>query len=290
MTFSPNLSLIRSFEAAARNQSFTAAAEELGYTQAAISNHVRSLEEFIGRPLFIRHPRSLELNELGMAYYPTVQLALQQIDAATESIAAARHAKKLSISCPVSLAENWLAPRIAQFSKLNPDLEFTVHGNIWLEREPLMADICFRFQRNEEISEGALFLWQDKLAVVCAPTYEVNGVPIASASDLETAHLIHILGRSNYWPLVATHLGLPKLGFAGGSQTNSLNVAMELAGHGLGCAVVPRSLIQTHLNRGLLKEPLALDIDSPWGCYVTNTSKLSRKLADRFLDWLAQQL
>lgn len=290
MNYSPNLSLIRSFEAAARKLSFTAAADELGYTQAAISNHVRSLEEFIGRSLFIRHPRSLELSELGKAYYPTVRQALQLIDAATESIAAARHSKKLSISCPVSLAENWLAPRIAQYMEIDPGMEFTINGNLWLEREPLATDISFAFQRSEEVDKAARFLWQDKLTVVCAPNYQTRGRLISVPSDLEAVHLIHVLGRPDYWPIVGAHLGLSELEGKGGSQTNSLSVAMSLASHGMGCAVVPRSLIQTHLKRGMLIEPLALDIDSPWGCYVTNSSKLSRKLAERFLDWLAQQI
>ena len=55
----PHLTFLRSFEAAARHLSFTAASEELNCTQSAVSNHVRSLEEYIGRPLFVRLPRAL---------------------------------------------------------------------------------------------------------------------------------------------------------------------------------------------------------------------------------------
>ena len=72
----PHLTFLRSYEAAARHLSFTTAAEELNCTQSAVSNHVRSLEEFIGRPLFVRHPRSLSLTDVGEAYLPSVRRAL----------------------------------------------------------------------------------------------------------------------------------------------------------------------------------------------------------------------
>ena len=60
---SPPLNFIRSFECSARHLSFTKAAEELGYTQAAVSTHIRSLEKYVGRDLFIRHARGIELTE-----------------------------------------------------------------------------------------------------------------------------------------------------------------------------------------------------------------------------------
>ncbi|HHY50955.1 MAG TPA: LysR family transcriptional regulator, partial [Alphaproteobacteria bacterium] len=62
----PPLNYIRSFECSARHLSFTDAANELGYTQAAISNHVRALEQYLGRQLFIRYPRSLKLTEMSL--------------------------------------------------------------------------------------------------------------------------------------------------------------------------------------------------------------------------------
>ena len=82
----PPLHLIRSFEAAARHLSFTRAAEELGYTQAAISTHIRALEKHVGRQLFIRRARSLVLTEIGEAFLPTLRQALDQIDRATDGV------------------------------------------------------------------------------------------------------------------------------------------------------------------------------------------------------------
>ncbi|MEQ9039066.1 MAG: LysR family transcriptional regulator, partial [Silicimonas sp.] len=66
----PPLHLIRSFECAARHLSFTRAAGDLGYTQAAISTHIRALEQYVGRKLFVRRARSLVLTEIGEAFLP----------------------------------------------------------------------------------------------------------------------------------------------------------------------------------------------------------------------------
>src|SRR5262245_35148503 len=97
----PPLNYIRSFECSARHLSFTAAAQELGYTQAAVSNHVRALEQYIGRQLFIRYPRSLKLTEMGEAFLPTLRQALEQIDQATESIVASARKRTVVVSCPM---------------------------------------------------------------------------------------------------------------------------------------------------------------------------------------------
>ena len=105
----PPLAFIRSFECTARHLSITLAARELGYTQAAVSAHVRALEKYVGRPLFERKTRSLRLTEIGEAFLPTLRQALQQIDNATDAIVTSSRERSVSLACPMSLAENWIA-------------------------------------------------------------------------------------------------------------------------------------------------------------------------------------
>ena len=71
----PPLNWLRAFEAAARNLSFTGAARELHMTQSAVSQQIKSLENFLGKPLFLRRPRALELTDAAENYLPTVQEA-----------------------------------------------------------------------------------------------------------------------------------------------------------------------------------------------------------------------
>jgi LysR family glycine cleavage system transcriptional activator len=195
----PYLNFVRSFEAAARHLSFTAAAEELGYTQSAISNHVRSLEEFVGRPLFVRYPRSLSLTTLGEAYLPAIRDALAEIDEATEAIITTLHDKKVVISCPMSLAQSWLVQVVSAFKALHPDISVSVYGKIWADEEAKVADVILESGRRKEVPDGSELLWQEKLTVVCAPSYQVDGRSLTDVEQLRDAQLIHMLGRASYW-------------------------------------------------------------------------------------------
>ena len=82
----PPLSWLRAFEASARHLSFTNAAEELGYTQAAISKQVKLLEQYLREPLFQRKPRSLVLTKVGAAYVPKVRESFERLAAGTRGL------------------------------------------------------------------------------------------------------------------------------------------------------------------------------------------------------------
>ncbi len=286
MKHSPHLTHIRSFEAAARHLSFTAAAEELNYTQSAVSSHVRSLEDYIGRPLFVRHARSLTLTNLGEAYLPTVRHALLQIDTATDTIIAGKRDNKVVVSCPISLAEDWLAGCISRFRQQHPDITVTVHSTIWADPEPEVADLRLTIHHSDDAPSEARPVWTERLALACAPDYRVDGRPIATAENLLGAQLIHILGRPSYWQSVIDHFGLEALNLEGGTRSNTTNVALECAAHGLGCVVAPRSLIGVYLERGLLTEPLDFNAESPWGYYISETDPSMTPAAKTLRNWL----
>ncbi|WP_171235820.1 LysR substrate-binding domain-containing protein [Ruegeria sp. HKCCA6837] len=282
----PHLSFLRSFEAAARHLSFTSAAEELNCTQSAVSNHVRSLEEFLKRPLFVRHPRSLSLTDVGKAYLPSVRHALQEIDVATQSLVLRPHTKTVVVSCPVSLAGNWLPNVIQGFSESHPDISVTVHGTIWTDVDPNVSDISITINHIDDASEGLERLWVEKLTVVCAPSYTVGNQPLNDLQQLHDAQLIHILGRSAYWDKVAAEFGLENLGQNEGPRTNVSNLALELASKSLGCVAIPKSLAQPYVERGLLIEPFDLNLESPWAYYVNLREANATPAVRLFQNWL----
>lgn len=289
MKNTPYINYIRSFEAAARHLSFTAAADELNYTQAAISNHVRSLEDFVGRPLFIRNPRSLTLTTLGTAYLPSVQKILNELDEVTEGIATSINEKLVTVSCPISLAQNWIANVVPRFNEVHPDITVAIHGNIWSSEEDTEADIRISYLRDEEIPETGEVLWREDLCVVCSPDYMVNGKRPEKPSDLKDAHLIHILGRTAFWRQFRETYQLEDWDLTSRTQTNSLNVALELAANGLGCALVPRSLSKSFLKRGLLVIPFKQHIPSPWVCYMRNNVTRNAQITDLLANWLRSE-
>ena len=106
-----SLDLLRGFRVAARQLSFTRAAEELSVTQSAISHEIKTLEEQIGRPLFVRVHRGLQLTRLGEELYRIADETLAQIDAFAERIA--ETGETISVTTTSGLASMWLAPDVA---------------------------------------------------------------------------------------------------------------------------------------------------------------------------------
>lgn len=282
----PHLTFLRSFEAAARHMSFTSAADELNCTQSAVSNHVRSLEDFIGRPLFVRHPRSLSLTDVGEAYLPAVRHALQEIDFATQSLITQSHKKEVVVSCPISLAANWLAGTISEFLVRQPEIDVTIHGTVWSDVEENVSDISISVCHQDAIAPDMIPLWPETLMLVCAPDYRIDGAPISDPEDLRRARLIQILGRLEYWTLVLDDLGVQGVDLRAGLRTSGSNLALELAVQKLGCVVIPRSLAQVYLDRGLLVEPIALNVPSPWVYCMRLNDKSTTPSVKLFMEWL----
>ncbi|PAP98607.1 LysR substrate-binding domain-containing protein (plasmid) [Mesorhizobium mediterraneum] len=285
----PPLNYIRSFECAARHLSFTEAANELGYTQAAISNHVRALEQYLGRQLFLRYPRSLELTEIGEAFLPTLRQGLSQIDFATESVLAAVRNKTVVISCPTSLAENWLARCIASFSKQNPEIEVLLHGTIWEERAEQVADFIITIRRYDNRPEGALQLWKDRLVLLCAPHFLEGPDGFKVPQHVLEANWISVHGRQEQWQRMAAALRIDAAANDKRLSTNSTNIALELAANGAGCVVTTLSLARTYMERGLLVEPFETQVASPWNYYLSEGQTSKGAVVKRVREWILSE-
>ena len=282
----PPLNYIRSFECSARHLSFTEAADELGYTQAAISNHVRALEKYLGRQLFVRYPRSLKLTEMGEAFLPMLREALRQIDFATEAVLASARNRTVVISCPTSLAENWLSKAVAAFSRKNPGIEILLHGIIWEQPTEQIADISITIRRDDNQPAFSVRLWEDRLVLVCAPSLLSGHNAVTTPADVLRANWIAIHGRQEFWPEMAAALRIDASGNDKRLSTNSTNIALELAASGAGFLVTTWSLARLYLERGLLAEPFEVRPPSVWNYYLLDSSAAKGQVVRKVREWL----
>lgn len=266
----PPLNYIRSFECSARHLSFTAAADELGYTQAAISQHVRALEQYVGRRLFTRYPRSLKLTEMGEAFLLTLRPALDQIDHATEAIVAKARNRTVAISCPLSLAENWLAEVMAEFAAAHPEIQIIIQGTVWEDLSNQISDITISMQRFDDPPAKSTMLWNDEILLVCAPEFLAGSNRLESPKEIVKHDWIFILGRPEYWQCMARLLEIETKNRDPGLTANTSNIALELAAAGAGLAAIQGSLAAAYLRRGLLVEALAVRAPSPWAYFLTD--------------------
>jgi LysR family glycine cleavage system transcriptional activator len=287
LTHMPPLNYIRSFEAAARHQSFTRAAEELSMTQAAVSGHVRALEDYIGRPLFFRAPRSPVLTEVGAAWLPALRQALTEIDTATAQILSRPHRQELSIACPASLATNWLPARLRDFALLHPGIEVTVHATIWAEPGDQVVDLRISPRHRGQPTLG-VSLGEKRLVMVCPPEFLRGPDPLKVPADVARKGVIHVLGRPDHWESFARHHGLTGLPLARGPKTDSSNVALEMAAAGLGCAITLSALAAIHLQRGLLVVPFPDEIATDWRYDLHPGKRSPIRGAERLMAFLAQ--
>src|SRR5579884_3764879 len=122
----PPLELLRGFEAAARNLSFTRAAGELFLTQGAVSRQIQALEEFLGVPLFERRHKALELTDAGRSYYRTVAPVLDELREATRRLRERRTGHVLTVTTTISFAAMWLVPRLGRWRKAHPGVDVRI--------------------------------------------------------------------------------------------------------------------------------------------------------------------
>ena len=178
----PNFVLLKAFEAAARLESFTLAAQELHLTQSAISHQIRELEEYFGRPLFLRKNRKVEPTAEGRRLLDSLSRVFDVIEAACNEVTLAPSSQILALHCSPSFAAKWLSPRLPEFIKANPDI--TIRLTSGAEPIDLLRnqeiDIAISYQYAEE-GPGIITasLGKEKIVPLCSPNLIDADIPVA---------------------------------------------------------------------------------------------------------------
>ncbi|HXR00943.1 MAG TPA: LysR substrate-binding domain-containing protein, partial [Pseudomonas sp.] len=136
----PSTAALVSFEAAARHESFTKAAEELSLTQSAICRQVGSLEEFLNVELFRRSRRGVKLTEAGLSYSRRVAMQLDAVERDTLSVMGHQGANVIELAVVPTFGTQWLLPRLKDFQQQHPDVTINLTNRT---RPFLFADTDF---------------------------------------------------------------------------------------------------------------------------------------------------
>lgn len=233
----PPLAAVRVFEAAARHQNFTRAAEELGMTQAAVSYQIRLLEDRVGAPLFVRQPRQVVLTAIGQRLAGPVAKALTDIGTVFRDLCE-ENQTVLTISALQTMAITWLSPRLAQFQIENPQFEVRVGTSEHLVNFATESvDLALRFGMGEWPGLVAEKLFACHYAPLCTPELRER-LQLREPQDLLRAPLLS--PTDDWWINWFADVGIaaPKLG---GRATMALsmqamNIQAALRGHGVAMA------------------------------------------------------
>ena len=297
----PPLDLLRGFESAARNLSFTRAAAELFLTQSAISRQIQSLEEFVGVPLFERRHKALALTEAGQAYFRAVAPVLDQLREATRRLRESRTGHVLTVTTTVSFASMWLVPRLARFRKGHPHVDVRItatHEVVDMEREGI--DLAVRDCAANRAPPGAVYLVGEHLAAVCSPEYakEARSAkrPLARPEDLRHHILLNLHDPTGRWPWLSwaawlEAMGIEELHPAGTLTFDQYDQVIQAALHGQGIALGRMSLAGQLLKDKKLvalfgrHQRLARAFHA-----VYAKGAQSRADAKEFVDWIREEI
>lgn len=260
----PSLQALASFDAAARHQSYTRAAQELSLTQSAISRQIGSLEEFLGVALFRRARHGVVLTEAGSQYARQITPRLQALERDTLE-AMAGHSTGASggpvtLAAVPTLAARWLIPRLPDFSAQHPDV--VVH--IETRTRPFMfsdsqADAALYAGTPAQMAQWAgiasIALMPETVVPVCAPGL-LGGQASLEAAQIAALPLLQQSTRPEAWRQWFAAAGLEEVSTAptalAGPRYEQFSMTAAAAACGMGVALVPSLLIEAELARGEL--------------------------------------
>lgn len=287
----PPLTAVRAFEAAARHQSFTRAADELGMTQAAVSYQVKLLEDRLGKPLFHRLPKKVELSETGRRLAPAVAAAFQNLHAAFAELKETDDAV-LAVSAVHTFATNWLVPRLGAFQQLHPEIAVRIDlsgRNVDFTREEF--DIGLRGGRGKWPGLVAHQLIPIAFTPLCSPDFLSRHGPWSTPADMLKAPRLD--AHDEWWRIWCEAAGIPHAPPAAPSNVSldvqSLLGTAAIAGQGV--AMLMPAFFTGDIAAGRLVQPfslMAVDDTGYWLVYPEGRKNVRKIRA--FRDWILGEL
>jgi LysR family glycine cleavage system transcriptional activator len=282
----PPLAAVRVFEAAARHENYSRAAEELALTQAGVSYQIKLLEERLGAQLFARKGRGMVLTALGKRIAPRVTEAFALMGDAFAAVQAENEAV-LSVTCSRTFATNWLAERLGAFNLLRPSLAVRLHvSDELVDLSAGEADVGIRGAAGPTPGLVSHFLMHQVFTPMGSPEFLARH-RIATPADLLT--VARLSPNDPWWGLWFSSVGVtgydpegvPGLRFD--SQTLDGNAA--IAGHGM--ALIFPTMFPAAIAAGKLVAPFdhfAVDPKPMWLVYPEHKRRHGKIRA--FRDWL----
>jgi DNA-binding transcriptional LysR family regulator len=287
----PSMSLLLAFEAAARHQSFTRAAQELSTTQSAISKQVQALEALIDVELFIRTGRRIELTEVGAMYQRELAHQLAGIRNATLQAIAFRHgAGSLHLAVLPIFGTKWLLPRLSDFYKRHGQVQVHIHskvGQIDLERSGMDAYIAV----GDGLWPGcrAHLLMEERLVPIISPALRAAAA-LNEPRDLSRHLLLRVKARPENWTRWFAARGIPASRLRSGPDFELTSHLIQAVIAGIGVGLVPHAFVEDELRAGTVEIAMTGDMPDPLGYYlVYRQDRANYPPLAQFREWIGAQ-
>jgi len=283
----PALNALKAFEAAARCESFTRAAEELCVTQGAVSHQVKALEAELGLKLFNRERQRLMITEAGRAYLVVVRDAFDRIANGTERLLQRQNAGALTVSTSPNFAAKWLVHRLSRFAEAHPNIDLRVSASLHhvdFAREDV--DLAIRHGDGQFQALHVTRLCLEEVFPVCSPNLLEKGKPLRKPADLRRHTLLHVNDRQD-WSRWLDAAGAVDVNVSHGPILNQASMAIDAAVDGQGVALARSALAAWDLIGGRLVRPFSLALPASFSYWIV-CPKVAAKLPKiaAFTGWL----
>jgi len=287
--FLPSIASLRALEALERLGSATAAADELNQTQSAISRQLRTLEDQLGKSIFIRKSRRLTLTPEAKIYVEEVRQALTQIAQASMKLSLNPTGGTINLAILPTFGMRWLVPRLADFARQHPDV--TINLSTRIERfsfasEPF--DAALQFGDRTQPGTERLRLKPEAVIAVAAPDL-LDGFTLSHPRDVQALPLLHIASRPDAWAdWFDMHDAV--LDQTTGTVHDQFSTILQATLHGLGVALLPDYLVEQDLASGRLIPVWGGPVESRGAYHLVWPIETSSDPAlIKFRTWLAGQ-
>jgi LysR family transcriptional regulator, glycine cleavage system transcriptional activator len=287
----PPLNAIRAFEAAARHESFTAAANELCVTVTAISHQVRQLEENLGQKLFVRSGRALALTAQGRAIFPLLREGFDQMASAFAAIRPQKPGDAITVSTTRAFAERWLMPRLERFNAAFPAVVVHVDGTEDVVTPGTNSiDLAVRYGNVDQAQSSSVLFADQYVAIAAAGTCREGSHP--AIDDFHARPLLAYRWKNatldsptwSAWLADAIHDGRRDFRVSWFSEET---LALHACERGLGALLCSDVLVAEQLHQETLRR-----IDGPalpGFSYRVVEPSFKRKSVTAFIEWLRDE-
>ena len=276
-----HLNAARAFAIAARHGGFASAARELGVTAAAVSQHVRNLETYLGKTLFERVGNRIVLTEAGQALYPRLEAALGDLGGALEETRNSLGLRRFVLSASPSLAEHWVLPRLRGLDLSGIDLRSELDP---VDFSGNRIDLRLTYGLDQYPEHACAPIYADRIVAVCAPGLLDDGQTLADVPD---GLLIHTVWGPSWTDVPSWRAWFAQADIARdalpatGLSLHLTSHAIAAAEAGLGVALAPQELVRRNLASGRLvvvRPDVTLTMDGVYGAIWSHAKSGSRQL------------
>ncbi len=273
--------------------SFTEAANELCLTQSAVSRQIKALENDLGRSLFRRKHRAIELTDEGRQLFGAVTRGLDEIASGVCELRAATEAPQITVAASVAFSYFWLMPRLERFGEQHPDIDLRVLAtDQMVDLRTGDVDVAVLYGDGNWNGVETQKLFGESVYPVCSPDYLQDHPELLRASDILDQTLLHLDGGGNIWGAVDWQVWLAQQGVAGqpvrrGIRLNSYPMVLQGAEAGRGVALGWSYITDTLLDEGRLVCPVGTPLETQSSYYVgLSVGGSSNPAVGKFVQWI----